>query len=310
VAVARQVVDPPSFTPSAYGLLSVVEWVPTNDTHWMNGITYQPLCSASLGGTTYDDCISVTGTGGPPPPESSLSNTATLTTRAATAFTVFAEFDCAPIGNAQAQRRAEQAMAQAEPWQVERAFWTGQAGGQAVAFPHLAASAQVLVDGTVILQSAAVDVSVTGTGSPAVNGDLLNPATALGLLEQALANCYGGVGVIHVPAVALPSLDSDGLVNTSGPVMRTANGNKVSVGDGYPATSPAGVARAANSAWLYATGNVFGYRSPTRVRAPQGPEAFDRSTNTMKMIADRTYVLGWDCCHFAVPMALGVPKGT
>jgi hypothetical protein len=92
--------------------------------------------------------------------------------------------------------------------------------------------------------------------------------------------------------------------------MTTKNGNKVAIGGGYPGSGPDGAPRAANTTWLYATGNVFGYRSNVRVRAPQGAESIDRSNNTIKMIAERTYVLGWDCCHFAVQAFLGAPKGT
>lgn len=308
MAGARQVVDPPQFTPAPFSLLTAVEWVPSNDPHWMQGITYEPNCPNTMGAATFDDCISVTGVGGAPPPEAALANTLGSFVRAATPFTVYAEFDCSTVGNDQAQAKATNALAQAEAWQVERAFWSGVAANQTVVFPHLAANAAITETGGTLLQSAAVDVSVTGTGSPGVGGDFMNPATALGLLEQALANCYGGVGVIHVPAVALPSIA--GMLDISGPRLVTKRGTIVAVGGGYPGTSPAGVARPTNTAWMYATGKVFGYRSAVRIRAPQGAAALDRATNTMRMIADRTYVIGWDCCHFAVPMALGVPKGT
>jgi hypothetical protein len=133
----------------------------------------------------------------------------------------------------------------------------------------------------------------------------------LGLLEQGLANCYNGVGVIHIPELLVPTFDSWKLLKQVGPQLYTTNGNKVAVGAGYPGTAPDGTARAGNTCWMYATGNVFGYRSQVRVRAPQtSPSSLERSTNTRKMIAERTYVLGWDCCHFSVQVSLGVPKGT
>jgi hypothetical protein len=99
-------------------------------------------------------------------------------------------------------------------------------------------------------------------------------------------------------------------VRKQGPLLYTANGNKVAVGAGYPGSGADGSARTSNSATIFATGNVFGFRSDVRIRAPQGAAAMDRSTNTMKMIAERTYVLAWDCCHLAANVVLGVPKGT
>jgi hypothetical protein len=309
VADLRQLIDPPTFTPTPFGLLTTVDFPTVDNDYWQNGVTYQPMCAgSSLGDSTYDECIAVTGVGGTPPPANLTSNVSTKA-RGATSFTVYAEFDCAPIGNAQAQEIATRALAMTEPWQVEHAFWTGLVGGVAnVAMPHLAANTQILDSGGIMLQSAATDVGVTGVGSPFVNGDLPNMGVAIGLLEQALANCYGGVGVIHIPELALPTMGAMG--DYKGPTLTTSNGNKVAVGGGYPGTGPNGASRSGNSCWIYATGNVFALRSPIRVRAPQGAAAFDRTTNTMKMIAERTYVLGWDCCHFAIQAALGVPKGT
>jgi hypothetical protein len=311
----RQIVDPPSFTPLPFGLWSVVETPTENDVHWQQGINYQPLCSASvtgIGATSYSDCIVVTG-GGAPPPAPPITNNMTQTVRGATPFETYAEFDCAVVGLIDAQGTAERALSMAEPWQVERAFWTGLAGGpngtNTTVFPHLAANSQVLDQTSILLQTAAVNV--TGAGSIGVAGDLLNVETALGLLEGALANCYDGVGVIHVPQFLLPTMDAWGIVKQQGAVMKTLNGNKVAVGAGYPGTGPDGSTRLGNSCWMYATGNVFGFRTNVRVRSPESsPASFDRSNNTRRMIAERTYVLGWDCCHFAVQTALGVPRGT
>jgi hypothetical protein len=308
MANMRQVVDPPSFTPTPFGLLSAVEFMQPGNDYWQNGITYQPMCASTIGDTTYDECLAVTGAGNPSPPPA-LSNNITRNLRGATTFTVYAEFDCAPVGNDQAQTIATRALDMAEPYQVERSFWTGTiAGTSNIAFPHLAANARITDADGIMLQSAATDVGVTGVGSPYVNGDLPNIGTAFGLLEQALANCYAGVGVIHVPEIVLPTVTALG--QFKGPTLTTSNGNKIAVGGGYPGTSPTGAARSANTCWIYATGNVFAIRSAVRIRAPQGAAALDRSTNTMKMIAERTYVLGWDCCHFAIQASLGVPKGT
>jgi hypothetical protein len=204
---------------------------------------------------------------------------------------------------------AETALAATESWQVERSFWTGQAGTgtsglQTVVFPHLAANA-VINDPTQMVQIMMQSAAVVVTG-----GALLNATEALGAIEGALADSYNGIGIIHVPQTAIPALDAYGLIRTQGPQMRTLNGNLVAVGAGYPGTSPAGAAHAIDATWFYATGAIMCYRGPITIRPRNLTEAFDKSENTIRMIAERRYLLAWDCGHFAVNAALGAPKGT
>lgn len=266
------------------------------DSHWQNGITYQSRCVLTMGDATYDECISVTTGVGTPVPAASGSKTPTvaLTTRGAMPFTAFAEFDCSTVGNAEAEKIGTDALSQSASYQVEQAFWTGVVDNQMIAFPHLAATTQLLATDGSLLQS----VPVTG-GSPTTD-----IAEALGFLEDQMGDCYNGVGVIHVPMSAIPTLDAWGLIKVQGGQLRTLNGNRVAAGAGYPGTSPLGVAPATGTTWLYATGAVFAYSGATRVLGT--PDAIDRAENTIKMIAERTYVLGWDCCHAAVLVQLGV----
>jgi hypothetical protein len=257
-----------------------------------------------MGNTTYDECIAVTGSGSLPEPSTKADNVDSIN-RGATPFTPFVRFDCSPVGLEDADRVARDALEQSESYQVERAFWTGLVDSKTLAFPHLAAAADVVDSQNILLQSTA---SVVATGA-------FDAATGLGLLEQALASCYNGVGVIHVPVKALPTLDANGLVRrdggrdgTTGQLgrrLRTANGNLVAVGAGYPGTSPAGATVPNNQSWIYATGAVFGYRS--KVSYSRVNDSIDRGANMMQMIAERTYVLGWDCCHVAILINLGVP---
>lgn len=294
----RAMVDPPRFTASPFGLLSVAELRGGDggDTHWQNGVTFEDRCpTTTMGGSTFDECISVTGTGSPPPPPAKADNW-NLTYRGATPLTVFTQFDCSPVGLDQARDAAETALAQAEGWQVERAVWTGRAAGVAnVVFPHLAHTAAVVNDAQgLLLQSQAVTV----TGGPYA------PARGLGALEGALADCSNGQGVIHVPQFAFPSLAAVyGLIERRGAQLVTANGNLVAVGAGYPGTAPDGTAATAGTAWLFATGPVVAYRSRPRVIG-YGPDAMDRAHNTMRLLAERTFVVGWSCCHFAVQINL------
>jgi len=299
----RQVVDGPSFAPLPYGLWEAVQKPTPTDSHWQNGITYSEWCGG--GGTLYDECIAVTGTGGAPP-QAAMTPNITQDNRGATAFTVYAEFDCSRVGLGigDAQRIALEALDRVEPWQVEAAFWTGTAGKsgstpQTTVFPHLAANATVVdtVD-SITLQSAA-SVVATGAGDDVV--------ITLGQLEGALADCYHGKGLIHVPYEALATFMAWDLfeADDTGALFSPA-GHRVVIGSGYPGTGPDGSAAPAGTSWVYATGAMFGYRSDVRI-PPEEVQSFDRVENTVRMIAQRTYVLGWECCHFAARVNLGVP---
>jgi len=251
------------------------------------------------GATTYDECITVTGSGVPSAPSAKTVNVE-LGLRGATPFTVYAEFSCSPVGND--QELAEQALAQSQGWQVERAVWTGIAGGQDVVWPRLAGDTSAAYQqgsSSVLLQSPVV----TGGGP-------YDAAEGLGVLESALADCLrGSAGVIHVPQVVLPSLAANGLVKSQGALLRTAAGNTVAVGSGYPGTAPNGDAPSSGQAWIYATGPVFAYRSPVRsIRDPA--QTMDRAENTQTLLAERTFLVGWGCCTFGVLLQLGTPTGS
>lgn len=297
MAGPRLIVNPPTFTPSPYGLLSVAQQVTADGPHWQNGITWQTRCLVPMGRSTYDECIVVTGSGGPPPEPSAKTDVVDLTYRGATPFTAYAKFDCSLAGMDDALKIANDALAQSESWQVERAFWTGLVDGRVVVFPHLAATTSILD---------AQGVELQDPTSIVVTGAAVDVATGLGLLEAALADCYNGVGVIHIPVKLLPTLQAWGLVVAQNGKLKTLNGNLVAVGGGYPGTSPSGVSPATGEAWMYATGAVFMYRGDVQVPSDK-VSSINRTTNTREMIAERTYVLGWDCCQHAVLVDLGVP---
>lgn len=306
MAGPRLIVNGPTFTTSPYGLWDAVQKPSASDPHWQNGITWVDRCPA--GDTAYDECIAVTGTGGAPTAQAAKAATFTQDFRGATSFAVFAEFDCSGVGIIGDQMAiADDALARVEQWQAERAFWTGIAGktasggvAQTTVFPHLAADTELADpnDSTITLQTASV--IVTGGGASQ------DPAVALGVLEAELADCYHGQGVIHMPAEALPTFAAWKLLREEGGALYTVKGNRVVVGDGYTGSSPAGAAPAAGTTWIYATGAVFGYRADVPV-IKNAVEGFDRIENTYKMIAERVYVLGFECCHLATLVDLGVP---
>lgn len=287
----RQLVDPPAFIDRNFGLLSVVQpRYDEPDAHWRNGVTWTSSCG--LGFTTFDDyCI----TGAPP-----KSANVTTPSRGAQPFTVFEEVDCSPVGYTVEEQRARavDALTRSESWQVENVLWTGSAAasGNAV-YPHLAANTEVLDTGvlpTITLQCAATAV----TGS--VIEDVVE---GIGRLEAALGNCLNGQGVLHVPLILGEQLWRAGIVKTDGPMIKTQAGNLVSLGAGYPGTGPTG-ASIDNAVWVYITGPVFAYRSG--LETFNFRESLDRSTNTVRTIVERTYVVGFDCCClYALPISVG-----
>lgn len=296
---ARPIIEGPVFTGLPYGLWDSIQHPDFNGPHWQNGVTWQDFCPSTTGDTVYNDCLSVTGVGGSPPPMSSLTANVTRTDRGATPFTLYAEFDASPVGldAAGTRAQAEYHLGRVEDYALEHAFWTGQAGGQQVVWPHLAANAALLDPNGITLQTAASAV-VTGTGTDVVQ--------ALGQVEGALATCYGGQGVIHIPRLAVPAFDAWDLIKDDGTgKLYTKAGNLVVLGGGYPGSSPAGAVPAAPLAWIYATGQVFGFRSDVMIR--HMPETFDRSANTERRQALRTYVLGFECCLIAAQINVSVP---
>lgn len=298
MAGPRQYVSAPSFTQLPHGLLSTLAGVirTPSDDHWKGGVTYETLCGA--GGSTYDECLVVSGTGSgevvEPAEPPAKSATASLLTRGATPFTVFAEVDCSTPGFwDRAERSVRDALAQSEEYQVERAFWTGVAGGGGVVYPHLAADTEYEDAYGALLQTA-----VSNIGEAAE----LDVVEALGRVEGELAECYNGVGVIHIPRTLAPAFAAENLIIPSGPGYVTHNGNIVVFGAGYTGSFPDGSTNP-NAMFIYATGAMFIYRSDVRVFTRR--ESLDRGTNTLKMIAERTYVVGWDCCHIGVKVTLG-----
>lgn len=297
MVIRRQLVRPPMFTPSLYGLMSVAEIRDDPNPHWKLGVNYLDLCG--IADTTYDECVNGVDSLVVPPP-ADKATTASINYRGAAPFTVYSRIDCSPVGFwNDAPTNARQSLERTEGWAVEQTIWTGNVpvsggGSDDLIYPYLTSDMTTVDDQGITTFTAA---SLAATGGPHL------ASIAMGYLESALADCYNGQGVIHVPALLLPTLIAHHQVKLDGNRYRTCNGNLVAVGNGYPGTGPGGVAHPEGGAWMFATGAVFVYRSDVTVLS--GTEAFDRDTNTVQVITERTYAVGWECCHFAVLTLLG-----
>lgn len=279
----------PAITPISYTLLDYVTWIDAPDTKWMNGITYRTQCGDTS--TTFDYCAV---TGSPTLPNPTKAQTGDISYRGATPFTVYSRIDCSPPGFwDDAENLARVQLAQTESRTVEEVFWTGEiADGAGTVYPHLASDVEVLdtqAPLTVQLQPAA-SIPVTGA---------LNVVRSLSILEYNLGQCYNAQGTIFVTMHTFNRMIAEHLLERRNGRYVTMKGNWVVPGYGFPGTSPTGDPRALSQSWMYATGNVFGYRTaPKQVGSLE--ESFNRDVNTLEMIVERTYLITWDCCLFAV----------
>lgn len=282
------------FTAPQYSLLSTATLLDLPSARWRMGLTWEPICPESNG--TYDPCSAVIenaeapGEVVPAPDPREKTETTEWRTRGAVPFTAYSRIDCAPVGQwDQLSTVNQQALLRSESRFVETAFWSGVAGGQTVVFPHLAADSEV-VDGDDLLQPAATVV----TAIPQ------QVYVGIGMLEDAIRDCYPGIATIYLPINLAAQINTLNLTEPRGGVLYTRSvGSKIVIGD-FPGTAPDGTSTPGVT-WVYATGEAFYMREPTP-HTFTAVESFDRDVNTLSMIAERTYVIGWDCCLFAIPI--------
>jgi hypothetical protein len=169
------------------------------------------------------------------------------------------------------QRRAKVALDAYQHWAIEREYW---AGNLLPANPHLAQTTGLTFDN-----------SVTAT----------SVKNAVALLEQSIAD-KGGNGVIHMrPAVFSQYWhEAPQAMFIQNGVARTALGNQVVPGVGYPGTNKDGTAPSGTVEWAYATGPVEYRMSDVELLPPTIREATDRAQNLTTFRAERYVLVTWD----------------
>lgn len=289
---SRMIVAPPTKTPLGGGLFSVVDLRPEPSVpQWRKGVTWQNICPEPLN-STFDICIA-TGSGATVTGEAESAKTPTgdRSTWGATAFTVYGEVDCSPDQEwwNNGERLVHDAFTESEQQAVETIFIGGLVDGQVSQFPHLTATAAVLDDQGTTLQLAVTELN-SGTATEAV--------LAMGALEQALGACVMGLGVIHMPATLLSFFESEHLITQRAGKFYSPSGHLIAASPAYTGASPAGVV-AASTLWMYGTGPVFMYKSAGRFVGPRD-SMLNREIDTMAIIYERTYLIGYDCCLIGI----------
>lgn len=270
-AVVPRLLVPPPPAPIAhrFGLFSAATILENAEPHSLGGIEYSTVCSTRVDPYPIACEPSV-------PADFSVTKTPqqTISTTEASPFAVYSADECV-LGRDQdtAKQQLRQRFLAGEQAAVERIVWTGILGN----WPTLA-SAEVLSGGT-----AGVDL---------IDG--------IGLLEQWLAQTWGGIGVIHGPRTIAPRAAQQLAVTINGPRAQTIFGSVFAFGTGYDGTPPYAGGADDGSLWIYATPPITIRRSTLIEPADWSTNAFDRSTNRGMLIDERIYVVDWPCAVAAV----------
>lgn len=132
-------------------------------------------------------------------------------------------------------------------------------------------------------------------------------AQGVAALEGCLAESYGGVGVLHVPAGAAALLGCCNILREDPATgnLRTLAGNCAVVGAGYSALNlgPGGLPAEPGTAWLYITGPVHIRRGPLDV-IPDRSASMNIRTNDRRVLIERVYVVATTCSVCAVQVTL------
>jgi hypothetical protein len=198
------------------------------------------------------------------------------------AFAVVGSYQCDVIGrdpdDAEARARANLTLGEAAA--VERQMMTGEAAVGALSF-----------------------VGATDLTPPP--GDPLGLVAGIATLEEFLQANYGCTGVIHAP-VAVGAFGCQArVIEKVGQHFETCLGTNVAIGAGYSLVnqSPGGDPPEDGTAWLYATGAVQIWRSAISI-VPDRDHSLNRANNDYTVLAERSYVVGWECVTAAVKVSL------
>jgi hypothetical protein len=115
---------------------------------------------------------------------------------------------------------------------------------------------------------------------------------------------YGVPGYLHVAIPVFNALKEAHLIEFDGTRWRTPIGTVVSTGC-YANNDPAGAAPADGVFWMYLTGQTTVWRtSDNDIQVAPVEGSLNRATNQMLMLAEREYVVTYECGGFAKAVTL------
>lgn len=198
-------------------------------------------------------------------------------------FVVYSTILCGSVGFTQAEfnRMAVSRLLSVEQTIVEQVFGSGSVG-QAPSLANNTPAATVVAT----LGDTVVDV--------------------ISELENAIycTSQYGAIAYLHMPLAVLNEAVSQHLLSWDGTRWRTPMGSIASAGC-YSNLSPVGVAPADGVFWIYATGGTTVWRSPdSAIQVAPIEGTLNRATNQQLILAEREYVVTWECAAYAKSVVL------
>lgn len=265
-----QVVEAIEGSPLPHGLLnSCAQVADVADPHELMGVEWLALGCCPV--NVWEDPCTTDSPGEVSPGEESPGSRekefCRPTVEHARPLTVYAAAECGAIGWSYAEAR-EQVLATLELGEqraVEEGFWRNT------------------------LAPTAIDL--TPPEGP------VSIAQGVAALEGCLAESYGSQGLLHVPAGAAALLGCCNVVHRDPDgTLSTLAGNCVTISSGASAINegPDGMPAEAGTAWLAISGPVVVRRGPVHV-VPDRPSAAIDRFNTLRLIAERTYVAATTC---------------
>lgn len=258
-------------TPLPHGILGgCAEIIDVTDMHQLLGVEWLALGCCPVRDTDWCGDVPPPGTGSSLPKEFCRPEI-----EHAVPHSLYAGIECTPIGWTQDEALAhvEGLLDLGAQRALEEAFWRDTLTAQAID-----------------LTPAEGAVSVS---------------TGVAALEGCLADSYGGIGVLHIPAGVAALLGRDSILTLENGVPRTMAGNCAVIGAGYSInTGPGGIPAEPGTAWLYITGPLQIRRGPVDVLPVERGQAIDTRFNDLRLLAEQTYVVGTTCTVCAILVTL------
>jgi hypothetical protein len=278
---AVPVAKPTASLPLRYGIFAAANGPLDLPVHGRNGgVQYQlGLCGEGFG---YEvECIADQNSKAAAWTENGLDTVTGLP------FIVFATMQCGSLGYT---------------FEEERAFVLERLKGVEQAVVEELFSTSTLGQGPGLVTADGI-TTVTGAGDTV--GDVLSELERArycgftGNLTQ-----YGPPGILHVAIPVFNELKVEHLIEFDGTRWRTPIGTVVSTGC-YANNDPAGAAPADGVFWMYLTGQTTVWRTPdSQVQIAPVEGSLDRATNQFMMLAEREYVVAYECGGFAKSVIL------